>query len=91
MKGHEALIEALAADGKTTGPEAAMAVLAAERSAQAAAAQAFMNDAPAPAKTAAAPADTVKTKVQQVAEAKAYAKEHKVDFIAAMKSLGFAA
>ena len=55
MKGHEALIDKLAADGKTTGPEAAMAVLAAERSAQEAAGKAFMEDAPAPAKTAATP------------------------------------
>ena len=31
MPGHEALIEQLAFDGKTTGPEAAVAVLAAER------------------------------------------------------------
>ena len=91
MKGHEALIDQLAADGKTTGPEAAMAVLAAERSAQEAAGKAFMADAPAPAKTAAAPADAPKTKVQQVAEAKAYAADNKVDFITAMKALGFAA
>lgn len=32
MAGHEALIDKLAADGHTTGPEAAVAVLAAERS-----------------------------------------------------------
>lgn len=58
MKGHEALIEKLAADGKTTGPEAAMAVLAAERSAQEAAGKAFVEtDAPKPVKAAAAPAD----------------------------------
>ena len=31
MPGHEALINTLAADGKTSGPEAAMAVLSAER------------------------------------------------------------
>jgi hypothetical protein len=31
MKGHEALIETLAFDGKTTGPEAAVQVLAAEK------------------------------------------------------------
>lgn len=31
MKGHEALIETLAMDGKTTGPEAAVQVLAAEK------------------------------------------------------------
>jgi signal peptide peptidase SppA len=91
MKGHEALIEKLACDGKTTGPEAAMAVLAAERAQQEAAGKAFVeNDAPPPAKTSAAPSDQPKTKTQQVAEAKAYAAEHKVDFVTAMKKLGFA-
>lgn len=91
MKGHEALIERLAADGKTTGPEAAMAVLAAERAAQEAAGKAFVEtDAPEPAKTSAAPSDKPKTKAEQAAEAKAFAAEHKVDFITAMKKLGFA-
>lgn len=55
MPGHEALIEQLAADGQTTGPEAAVAVLAAEktiRSSQAAARQA---DAPPPVAFAPAP------------------------------------
>jgi capsid assembly protease len=92
MKGHEALIEKLATDGKTTGPEAAMAVLAAEKSAVEARGKAFVEtDAPAPAKTAAAPSDKPVTKTEQVAQAKAYAAEHKVDFITAMKKLGFAA
>lgn len=39
MPGHEALIEQLAADGSTTGPEAAVQVLAAERARQATAGQ----------------------------------------------------
>lgn len=91
MPGHEALIEQLAADGKTTGPEAAVAVLAAERAAVAARGKAFVDDdAPAPAKNGAAPSDMPKTKAQQAAEAKAYAAEHGVDFITAMKKLGFA-
>jgi len=51
MPGHEALIEALAFDGKTTGPEAAVQVLAAERSRVAGAASARQNDAPAPVPT----------------------------------------
>ena len=90
MKGHEALIEKLAADGKTTGPEAAMAVVAAENAAREAAGRAFVEtDAPAPAKTSAAPSDKPKTKAEQAAEAKAFAAEHKVDFITAMKKLGF--
>lgn len=90
MKGHEALIEKLAADGKTTGPEAAMAVLAAERSAQDAAARAFVEDAPAAVNQGAAPADQAKTQAQKVGEAKAYAKEHKVDFLTALNQLGYA-
>lgn len=47
MPGHEALIEQLAADGKTTGPEAAVAVLGAERALRAKAAKEVL-DAPAP-------------------------------------------
>lgn len=91
MPGHEALIEKLAADGKTTGPEAAMAVLAAERAAVEARGKAFVEgDAPKPVATGAAPSDKPKTKTEQVAEAKAYASEHQVDFITAMKKLGFA-
>jgi hypothetical protein len=92
MKGHEALIEKLATDAKTTGPEAAMAVLAAERAAVEARGKAFVeDDAPAPAKTAAAPSDKPVSKTEQVAQAKAYAAEHKVDFLTAVKKLGFAA
>lgn len=91
MPGHEALIEKLAADGKTTGPEAAMAVLAAERAAVQARGQAMVEgDAPKPVATGAAPSDKPKTKAEQVTEAKAYAAEHQVDFITAMKKLGFA-
>lgn len=90
MKGHEALIEKLAADGKTTGPEAAMAVLAAERSAQEAAGRAFVEDAPAAVNQGAAPTDQAKTQAQKVGEAKAYAKEHKVDFLTALNQLGYA-
>lgn len=91
MKGHEALVEKLAADGKTTGPEAAMAILAAERGAQEAVGKAFVEDAPKPVAGSAAPSDKPKTQIEQVAEAKTYAKEHGCDFVAAMKALGFAA
>ncbi|MDF3821980.1 S49 family peptidase [Leptospira sp. 96542] len=48
LPGHEALIETLAFDGKTTGPEAAAAVLAAERTARTRQAAAVANDAPPP-------------------------------------------
>jgi capsid assembly protease len=91
LPGHGALLDRLAMDGKTTGPEAAAAVLAAERSARAAAAQAHANDAPQAVPTSHAPDD--KPEVSQddkVAKAKAYAVEHKVDFVAALKALNFA-
>jgi ClpP class serine protease len=91
MPGQEALIEQMAADGKTTPAEAAMAVNAAQRQALAAAATAHAADAPKPAKGANAADDKAKTKDEQVAEAKAYAAEQKVDFITAMKKLGFSA
>ncbi len=90
MPGHEALVEQLAFDGKTTGPEAAVAVLAAERARITSAGRAFIEDAPPPVTGAAAPADTEKTGDQKVAEAKAYAKTHGVDFLAACKALGYA-
>lgn len=48
LSGHEALIERLAMDGKTTGPEAAVAVLNAERAASAARQADIAHDAPAP-------------------------------------------
>lgn len=48
MPGHEALIAALKFDGKTTGPEAAVAVLAAERATTVARGAALAADAPVP-------------------------------------------
>ena len=53
MAGHEALIEALAFDGKTTGPEAAVQVLAAERARLAGQASARAADAIKPVEQAA--------------------------------------
>lgn len=55
MPGHEALVEQLAMDGKTTGPQAAVAVLAAERARAAGVASARASDAPAPVDTKDAP------------------------------------
>ena len=49
LPGHEALVQTLAFDGKTTGPEAASAVLAAERKARETKLGAMTADAPAPA------------------------------------------
>lgn len=93
IKGHEALIEKLAADGTTTGPDAAMAVNAAMRSAMAAAEKAHAADAPEALKPSGGGegGPAAKTKDQQVAEAQAYANEHKVSLIDALKKLGFAA
>lgn len=55
LPGHEALIEKLAADGVTTGPEAAVQVVAADRVRQQSLAQARLNDAIDPIHQAAAP------------------------------------
>ncbi|WP_128003457.1 S49 family peptidase [Piscinibacter defluvii] len=65
LPGHEALIEQLAFDGKTTGPEAAVAVLNAERGVVAGAAAAHRSDAPP-----AAPSGAKGTQAQEEAEAK---------------------
>ena len=51
LPGHEALVQTLAFDGKTTGPEAASAVLAAERKARETKLGAMKEDAPNPAPT----------------------------------------
>lgn len=56
MPGHDALIRELAFDGKTTGPEAAVAVLAAERNQRTRAAAQLHADAPQPVPQAATPA-----------------------------------
>lgn len=91
LPGHEKLLNTLAFDGKTTAPEASMAVLKAEGDQRAAAIKAHADDAPEAAKGSAAPADTVtKTKAEQAQEAKTYAKEKGVDFVTALKELGFA-
>ena len=90
LPGHEALVEQLAFDGKTTGPEAAMAVMAAERVRLAGAAAAHAADAPDPVKHSAAPSDTPKTPNQKAAEAEALAKTKGISVIAALKELGYA-
>lgn len=90
---HAELVHKLALDGKTTPPEAAQAILAAERAATAAAAAAHAKDAPKAAADAAAPegkgAEEL-TKAQQAEKAHAYATEHGISFVAALKKLGFA-
>jgi len=57
LPGHEALVAQLKADGKTTGPEAAAQVLAAERSKLSGMAAALAKDAPAAVPHAATPQD----------------------------------
>jgi hypothetical protein len=56
VPGHEALIAALKFDGKTTGPEAAVKVLAAEKEKRARTLADLKADAPAPVPHAEAPA-----------------------------------
>lgn len=90
LPGHEKLVETLAFDGKTTGPEAAMAVMAAERKRVATAAAAHAADAPNPAPHASAPADTAKTAEAKAAEAAALSKKEGISVVAALKKLGFA-
>lgn len=90
LPGHEALIEGLAFDGKTTGPEAAQAVLAAERTLRAGNLKAFDKDAAPVAKSAAAPEDKPTDKAQLVAQAEKLAAEKGIDLVAAFKQLGIA-
>lgn len=103
IPGHEALIERLAADGKTTGAEAAMAVLAAERNSRQAAATARLNDAPAPVANVAVETKPVvaaqhanvpagyavnEDRANLDAKAKAYMKANPgTDYIAAIKAV----
>ncbi len=90
LPGHEALVETLAFDGKTTGPEAAMAVMAAERARIAGAAAAHAEDAPKAVPHSSAPSDTVKTDEVKAAEASALAKKEGISVVAALKKLGYA-
>lgn len=90
LPGHESLIEALAFDGKTTGAEAAMAVLVAERARTASAAAAHAADAPAAVPHASAPSDAALTPQAKAAEASALAKTEGISVVAALKKLGYA-
>lgn len=91
LPGHEVLIEGLAFDGKTTGPEAAMAVLAAEKQSRTKQAAALASDAPKPLNLApAATVETVKTASQQALHASAHAREKGISVVAALKELGYA-
>lgn len=93
IPGHEALITALKFDGKSTGGDAAMAVLAAEKQTRTAAAAANAADAPqplplVPTASVQAAEDTPKTRQQIDAEAKAYMAAHPgTDYVAAVKHI----
>lgn len=103
LPGHEAMIETLAMDGKTTGAEAALAVIAAERGKTSAAAAARAADAPAPVAQAATEQQTPKAaagykapagyKVDEGAaaldaKAKAYMKANPgTDYLAAVRAV----
>lgn len=103
LPGHEKLIEALAFDGKTTPAEAAMAVIAAERSKVSAVAINRAADAPTPVannggddisdnKPKAATANAGAVPTGDAAEnldaaAKAYMVKHSTDYITAFKAI----
>jgi|DewCreStandDraft_2_1066082.scaffolds.fasta_scaffold00504_28 hypothetical protein len=67
VPGHEALIAELKFDGKTTGPEAAVKVLAAEKEKRAKTLADLRADAPAPVPHAEAPAPADAPEEQQAA------------------------
>lgn len=91
LPGHEALIERLAFDGKTSGDQAAAAIVAAEREKNATQARAHAEDAPTAAPAGGAPSDVKKTPTEKAAEAEALAKTKGISIIAALKELGYAA
>lgn len=88
LPGHEALIETLAFDGKTTGAEAAQAIVSAEKQLRAGTLAAFDKDAPAAATSAAAPSDVAPDANALAAKAAALAAEKGIDIVAAFKILG---
>lgn len=69
MRGHEALITSLKFDGKTTGPEAAVQVVNAERALQDKAASNLVSNSPDAVAFAAAPNDTAALEAESQADA----------------------
>lgn len=94
IPGHEALINSMMFDGKSNAGDAAIAVLAAERTSRNAAAAANRADAPQPVAQTPQSNDDAhassegESKEALAAKAKAYAKEHGVSFVAAYKAVG---
>jgi len=90
LPGHKALIDQLKADGKTTGPEAAAQVLAAERNKLAQAGADLAADAPKPVPFAAspAPAPVLSDRDQLAAKARQYQADHPgTDFLTAINAV----
>lgn len=93
LPGHEALIERLASDGVTTGAQAAVAVLAAERERVTAQGAAQRSEAPqplalVPSATVERPAAASMSKTELDAAAKRYQAEHPgTDYLAAVKAV----
>lgn len=93
MPGHEALIASLKYDGKTTGPEAAVQVLAAEKTKLNAMGKNLAADAPKPVPHAEAPAaeseaDDPNDRTKLHAKAKDYQAAHPgIDYQAAVKAV----
>lgn len=87
MPGHEALVQQLAFDGKTTGPEAAVAVLKAEKEKVVGKGKDLRADAPAPAKTALVPDGEPGAEPAPEVDAQATAKKAQA-YIAEQKKLG---
>jgi signal peptide peptidase SppA len=94
IPGHEALISSLKFDGKSTAGDAAMAVIAAEKTQRTAHAKATANDAPTPLPAAAPPAVAPvasgdKSRDDLHKEALAYQAAHPgTDYVAACKAIG---
>lgn len=90
IRGHEALINSMKFDGKSTAGEAAMAVLAAERVTRSAQASALAEDAPKPVKAAPAPLAEKQalSRADLDTAAKQYQAEHPgTDYVAAVKAV----
>lgn len=97
MPGHEALINSMKFDGKSTGGDAAQAVVAAEKKARGAHAAANAEDAPAPLAQAPAAAVAAPAAADAAADSRAsldqkakdYMAAHPgVDYVAAYKAVG---
>lgn len=88
LPGHDAVLQTMAFDGKSTEADATKAVLNAEKEARAAAAKAHADDAPAAAAASAAPKDGSADAATLADQAKALSKEKGIDLVTAFQELG---